>query len=148
MDDNSNAADILRKLQNCTLEYTPKFSAKGKYKCRVLEVVDGDTFRGGILILGDVFVFTFRIQGINTPEMKPRLVIKDRLNVMRKAKAAKDRLGSLILGKFCDVDVSGLDNFGRALATVVCEGRSVGDQLLQEGFAEKFLFTKRQRLLD
>lgn|SRR5215217_1248828 len=143
MDDNSPNADEMRKLNNCTLENTPRFSMKGRYKCKVLEIVDGDTFRGGIVFHGNASIFTFRIYGINAPEMKPRLIIKDRLNVIRKAKLAKERLSSLVFNKFCVVDVISFDSFGRLVSTVISGGRSVGDQLLQEGFAEKFLFTER-----
>lgn len=143
MDDNSPNADEMRKLHNCTLENTPKFSIKGRFKCKVLEIVDGDTFRGGIVFNGNVSIFTFRIYGVNAPEMKPRLIIKDRLNVIRKAKLAKERLSSLIFNKFCVVDVFSFDAFGRALTTVIYDGRSVGDQLLEEGFAENFPFTER-----
>lgn len=143
MDDNSHTADVLRKLVYCTKDNTPRFSLQGKYKCKVVEIVDGDTFRGAMAFLDDmVFVFTFRILGINAPEMKPRLAIADRLAVIRKAKAAKARLTELIADKICDVEVVGLDSFGRALAKIVCDGICVGNRLLQDGHAVKFPFTK------
>ena len=91
MDDNSHAADVLRTLQRCTVINTPRFSLVGKYKCKVLEVIDGDTFRGALEFGGQYYVFTFRILGINAPELRPRLALADRQNAIRKAKEAKAR---------------------------------------------------------
>jgi len=144
MDDNSHAAQILRNLQRCTVTNTPRFSLVGKYKCKVLEVIDGDTFRGALEFGGQYYVVTFRILGINAPELHPRLSLADRLNVIRKAKAAKVRLAELLgaeMDMICDVEVEAMDAFGRALAHVTCCGSSVGDQLLNGGFARQF-FTK------
>lgn len=144
MDDNSHAADVLRKLQSRTLANTPRFTLIGKYKCKVFQITDGDTFKGAVEFCGECYTFTFRIFGINTPELKPRLTIADRLNTIRKARAAKAKLAELLVkDKICDVEVVGLDAFGRALVKVTCDGRSVGDQLLEGGFAETFPFTKR-----
>jgi endonuclease YncB( thermonuclease family) len=75
---------------------------------------------------------------INAPELKPRLKVTDRVQVIRKAKAARLALEGLIEGKMCEVNMHGMDNFGRVLAEVFVESKNIGHTMLDSGNAIPF----------
>tara|TARA_B100001093_G_scaffold479963_1_gene509422 strand:+ start:892 stop:1185 length:294 start_codon:yes stop_codon:yes gene_type:complete len=56
--------------------------------------------------------------GYDSPEIKPRLNIKNRVDIINKAVAARDYLKSLIENKIVDIQLSGFDKYGRVLSTV------------------------------
>lgn len=85
-------------------------------------VVDGDTF----WIEGE----KVRIADIDAPEMKGRCDYETRL-----AKASRDRLLDLLNSGSFRLHRGGEDRYGRTLAVVTLNGRSVGDMLVNEGLA-------------
>lgn len=108
-----------KKLRMTTMDNTPTFELPRKtMKCKVIKVYDGDTIWVSIILHGRVFKFNCRMLGYDSPEMKPSLKLKNRENIIIKAKAAKDYLSSLILNNIVDVKFSGFDKYGRALTTI------------------------------
>jgi endonuclease YncB( thermonuclease family) len=125
-------------LEECTIENTSAFTLRGKAKCKVLQILDGDTFRAAMYLGGTPYVFRFRVLEINAPELKPRLKVSDRLQVIRKAKAARLALEGMIMGRTCDVNMHGMDNFGRLLAEVYVDEKNVGHEMIETGNAVPF----------
>lgn len=131
-------------LESCTTENTPIFSLQGPSICKVLEVLDGDTFRAAMALGEKIYVFRFRVFEINAPELKPRLKATDRLQIIRKARAARVMLDGLIKGKICELVMHGMDNFGRVLAEVSVNSVNVGHVMLESGNAIPFYPTQHR----
>lgn len=90
---------------------------------RVSCIIDGDTF----WLSGE----KIRIADIDTPELAGRCASERRLAIQ-----ARDRLRELLVG--FEVRREGRDRYGRTLAVVTVDGRSVGAQLVREGLAREW----------
>ena len=124
-----------------------------EYKAVVDRVVDGDTIDVTIDLGFSVWKkMRVRMEGINTPESRTR-----DLEEKKRGLAAKDRLKSILEfnDNRCILIVSGVDKYGRALATVLVESLSplnkedsitlidVNKQLIEEGHAVEYHGGKR-----
>ena len=97
----------------------PDFTFKGK-KCyaKVVDLYDGDT---GRIVFRDNFQmkqYKFRMYGVDTPEIKPLLSLKNRDKEIKKAKLAKTFVSDLILNKVVWVEMLDFDKYGRLLVKI------------------------------
>jgi endonuclease YncB( thermonuclease family) len=84
------------KLEKCSLD-TPEFSLCGlTLKGKVVECYDADTCKIVLPVLNTFYKFTCRLNGIDTPEMKPLKTKPNRDNEIVWAKKAKLELLRLI----------------------------------------------------
>ena len=108
-------------LENKTMKNTEpyKFDNKTKY-CKVLDVYDGDTITVGIILEKKPFRVKVRMFGYDSPEMKPRLNITNRLEIINKAIEARDELKKLILNKVVIIEIQKKtwDKYGRLLGVI------------------------------
>ena len=124
---------IKEKLKDACWENTKPFIPRLQFG-KVIKVYDGDT----ITVVGEAFLnaglglyrFQIRIAEIDAPEMRTK--DEDEKTV---AKLAQKDLEKWILGKHVFIDGLCLDKYGRLLAYVYFEGRSVGDWLLERHYA-------------
>jgi len=83
-------------LENCTKD-VPEFSLCGQTIIgRVVETYDADTCKIVLPVMGSFFKFICRLNGIDTPEMKPRKDKPNRDNEIIWAKKARAELLRLI----------------------------------------------------
>lgn len=83
-------------LENCTKD-VPEFSLCGQTILgRVVETYDADTCKIVLPVMGSFFKFICRLNGIDTPEMKPRKDKQNRDNEIIWAKKARAELLKLI----------------------------------------------------
>lgn len=96
-----------------------------------IRVTDGDTFR--------VSDERIRIANIDTPEMpgRARCAVE-----AERAVAAKARLTQLLAAGPVVLEREGLDRYGRTLATVRVNGVDIGEQLIREGEAQRWMGRK------
>ena len=86
----------IQLLENCTKE-TPEFTLCGQLlQGKVVECYDADTCKIVLPVLGNVYKFVCRLNGIDTPEMKPRKDKPNRENEILWAKKARAEMLSLI----------------------------------------------------
>jgi endonuclease YncB( thermonuclease family) len=86
----------LQLLENCTKE-TPEFTLCGQLlQGKVVECYDADTCKIVLPVLGNFYKFVCRLNGIDTPEMKPRKDKPNRDNEILWAKRARAELLKLI----------------------------------------------------
>jgi endonuclease YncB( thermonuclease family) len=86
------------------------------YKARVIEVIDGDTFKGEVDLRFDVRITRhFRVFGIDTPEIFRPKTDSERVRGI----LAKDRASELLLDKEVEVKLHGTEKYGRALVEVI-----------------------------
>ena len=125
-------------LNKCTLENTHEFCFTGDALCKVLRVIDGDTFVGAIVFNNLPYICTFRMYGINAPELHPRKDVENREDVKSKGLAAKGRLRDAIEGKICNISMKDRDAFGRILTVVHSNSLDICELMIKEGFAVQF----------
>ncbi len=93
-----------------------------------IRVTDGDTFR--------VRDERIRIANIDTPEMPGRARCDSEARLALEAKA---RLGELLSDGEVRLARQGLDRYGRTLATVRAGGVDVGEQLIRDRLAQRWM---------
>ena len=125
-------------LEKCTLENTYEFPFVGDILCKVLKVIDGDTFIGAVVFNKIPYICTFRVFGINAPELHPRLDVENRDEVKNNAIIAKKWLNDMIQSKICDITMKDRDAFGRILAAVHVDSLDIGNTMIDKGYAKPF----------
>lgn len=96
-----------------------------------IRVTDGDTFR--------IREERIRIANIDTPEMPGRARCDAEAEL---ALAARARLGRLLAAGDIRLAREGVDRYGRTLARVRAGGVDVGDQLVRERLAQRWMGRK------
>ena len=99
--------------------------------CASLTVSDGDTLRCNNQLLHLLGSGVIDVHGIDTPELLTGKCEKER----ELARLARDRLEELIDGENVRIIAEGYDRDGRPLVNLYVNGREIGRQLLNEGFA-------------
>ncbi|MBK7055170.1 MAG: thermonuclease family protein [Leptospiraceae bacterium] len=110
------------------------YFSKLVFKAKVIEVIDGDTFKGEVDLGFDVTITRhFRVFGIDTPEIfKPKTDSERVRGIL-----AKDRASELLLDKEVEVKLHGTEKYGRALVEVILPGnRDYTNLMIQEGFSK------------
>jgi micrococcal nuclease len=108
-------------------------SEPARYPASVLDVVDGDTI---VVVFADGRRATVRVLGVDTPETKHPTVGVECYGPEAYAFTRAVLLGAQVTIEF---DREVFDKYGRLLAHVWHDGRSLGDQLLERGLAEVFV---------
>lgn len=110
-----------KKLLRCTKENTPfyRFDNK-KFYCKVIDVYDGDTITIAVKLNSKIYQYKVRMHGYDSPEMKPRLSIPGRDEIIQKARKAKEVLSELVLDKIVVVEIKkkSWDKYGRLLGII------------------------------
>lgn len=114
------------------------YSLKGNFRAKVVDVYDGDTIT---IVIFNKFGFEkhkLRMYGYDSPEMKPKLNIENRENIINKAKQAKEFLSNLILNKIVEFESMGFDKYGRLLGNIFitnyCSRQDVNKLMLDSDF--------------
>lgn len=135
----------LKKVKNTDVE---EFSLKNKtFIAKVVDIYDGDTCKI-IFYLDDKLVkFTCRLNGIDTPELKPLKTKVNRDEEIEKAKQCRNKLIELCCGtkdienndKLVFIKCNDFDKYGRLLVEIYdskeCEC-SFNNILVKEGLAK------------
>ena len=111
------------------------------YKAKLDRVVDGDTVDANIDLGFDIFMRDrIRLMGIDTPESRTRRKAEKVLGL-----AAKARLKELLKGQKVSIQCTKeKGKFGRILADVVVNDKSINQQLIEEGHARKYMGGKKE----
>ncbi len=79
-----------------------------------------------------------RIYGIDTPEMKPSKNLPNREEHIKKAHQAKDYLSFMVLNKIIYCEFMQNDKYGRPLAKLYYQNKSISDIMIENGFAKPY----------
>lgn len=159
---NSNQ-EILDELKNIKSSDIPQFSLNGlKTSGKIVEIYDGDTCKIVLLINNILQKFNCRINGIDTPEMKPLLSKSNREIEIKNAYRCRNRLIQLCTStsvsantdidsdikkvsldtntKIVHVECLEFDKYGRLLVNIydTFKSMSYNEILVNEGFAKKY----------
>lgn len=81
------------------------------FLAKISKVVDGDTVKG-IIYLNNTFTrFTFRLNGIDTPETRKG-------DVREFGKKVKEIITTMLQGKIVKIEAGDFDKYGRILARI------------------------------
>ena len=121
---------VAEMLENVTYDSCAPFVAPIKWG-KVVKVYDGDTIHvAAPLFEGVISRFRVRLARIDTPELRTKDEWEKKAGLI-----AKQLVEAEIGDKIVKLEAVSYDKYGRILAEVVCDGRSVNDWLLDSGWA-------------
>jgi len=118
-----------------SMNSTPEYALKGiQTVCKALDVYDGDTLWIAFVLGYKTYRSRVRMYGYDSPELKPRLDIPERAQVIERALVAKTRLQQLVnTNNLINVEFLHPDKYGRPLVKLTCNGVCINDQMVREG---------------
>jgi len=114
----------------------PIYTLKGDFRCKVVDVYDGDTVTIVLYVNGKYQKHKLRMYGYDSPEIKPRKNIANREYVIQQANLAKNFMKELVFDKICIFESMGFDKYGRLLGNLYLSelfvrGKCVNDLMLE-----------------
>ena len=123
----------------CCDKKTPTFSLVcDKRICKVVDVYDGDSCKVVFQLNGNFYKWNIRMNGYDTPEMRPRKTKANRDEEIAAAKKSRDYLKSLIMNpdQLVYIACGDFDKYGRVLGTIYVnetDEQSVNDLMITNG---------------
>ena len=132
------------KLQACSKK-TPNFSLEGQMKlCKVVDVYDGDTCKVVFDMNGDLYRWNVRMDGYDTPEIRPRKTVPNRDIVKKAARESRDFFKSLVCKdpeQLVYILCGGFDKYGRLLGKIYVnqeDDQSVNEIMIEKGYGYEY----------
>jgi endonuclease YncB( thermonuclease family) len=124
-----------RRLARLDPDKIENFNFMGSgYQIKVCSVYDGDTITGIMKFRGKYGKFKIRMEGYDSPEMKPPLSDPERVYEIEAAKQAKEVLQTLILNKIVEGECYGTDKYGRLLMTIFYKEKNINKLMIDCGY--------------
>ena len=135
MADPKNVEQILNSLNEAQ-----EFNFSGlRKKAKIISVYDADTVDAIMCIEEKPYKFKIRINGIDTPEIKPLKTIPNRELHVECGIKCREYLKSKILNKIVDVQCYEFDKYGRVLADIyLSKLKTVTNELVNKKYAKKY----------
>lgn len=126
---------LISQLNSLNAELIKKFSFEDyETYIKVIKVIDGDTITGIFKYKDEFFKTNFRINNIDTPELK-----SSEIKQKNKAQDAQKYLFNLIINKTLKAKFNKFDKYGRILLDLYLnDGESVAENLIKGGYGKKY----------
>ena len=111
---------LRRKLRNKELSDFEKYKPTFTYG-KVIKVYDGDTITMGVYENKKYLKYSIRLAGIDAPELRTPHEIEKKAGYF-----VRDRLREKIMDRFLEIEVHGLDKYGRVLGDLYLPSSSWG----------------------
>ena len=140
---NSEKDKICSILKNCDKK-TKKFSLEGITKlCKVVSVYDGDTCNVVFDHNGVINRWNVRMNGYDTPEMRPSKKLPNRDEIKKKAIQSRDFLKSLVCNEnqLVYIKCGEFDKYGRLLGELFInenDEESVNNLMIKNGHGYEY----------
>lgn len=111
----------LEKRLLLTNKKTPTFSLENETKlCKVVDIYDGDSCKVAFSLNGDIYKWNIRMDGYDSPEMRPSKSKPNRDEEKAAALKAKEYLTGLIMNddQLVYIKCGKFDKYGRLLGTL------------------------------
>jgi micrococcal nuclease len=105
---------------------------------KIVKVYDGDTCYAVFMLNGKPVKFHIRMEGYDSPEMKPLLKILNRKKIIKDAKLAKTELENIVLNKIVKLHCGTWDKYGRLLAKLYVDELCVNSHMIENGFGYEY----------
>ena len=135
--------ELVCKLNNCD-HNTPIFTLENKIKlCKVVDIYDGDSCKVVFDHNGILNKWNIRMNGYDSPEIRPSLKLKNRDEIKKKAIEAKEYLKSLIMNEnqLVYLKCSKFDKYGRLLGDIFInkdDNESVNEIMIASEYAYEY----------
>lgn len=138
---------LFQNLEKELLKYdnkTPLFTLKDKLKlCKVVDVYDGDTCKVVFRLNKKIYRWNIRLDGYDTPEMRPSKSKANRDEEIAAAKKAKEYLKSLVMNddQLVYIKCGEFDKYGRLLGVLFInkdDKESVNQKMIKEGHGYEY----------
>ncbi len=135
--------DIISQLKLCDKK-TPKFSIDGQMKlCKVVDIYDGDSCRVVFKNNNILNKWNVRMNGYDSPEIRPSKKLENRDEIKKKAIEAKNYLKSLIMNEnqLVNLKCFDFDKYGRLLGEIYInktDTESVNDLMIKNNYAYEY----------
>nr|QDY52382.1 staphylococcal nuclease homologue [Mimiviridae sp. ChoanoV1] len=137
---NHESDEIIQQLKVCDKK-TPKFSLQGLTKiCKVVDIYDGDTCRVVFNHNGCINKWNIRMNGYDSPEMRPSRNLENRDEIKKKALESKNFLKSLVANspeQLVYLKCGGFDKYGRLLGELYVnldDEKSANQQMIDNNY--------------
>ena len=122
----------IKILETKTKHNTNHFNFKNhETMCKIIDVYDGDTCKGIFWFNNNYYIFTFRLLGIDTPELKSKDDKEREAGII-----SRDKLRSIILDKIVKIRCGDFDKYGRILVEIFDNNtnESINNSMLVGGY--------------
>jgi len=135
MTDPKNIEQILNSLTEA-----PEFNFNGlRKKAKIISVYDADTCDAIMCIDEKPYKFKIRINGIDTPEIKPLKTMENRELHVECGLKCREYLKSKILNKIVEIQCYDFDKYGRVLGDIyISKLKTVTNDLINKKYAKKY----------
>ena len=135
--------DLISKLKQAD-KSTPVFTLEGDMKwCKVVDIYDGDTIKVVFMDNNRINKWNIRMEGYDSPEMRPSRKLENRDEIKKKAVEAKNYLKSLIMNEnqLVYLKCGKFDKYGRLLGYVYInqdDTESVNEMMIKNNHAYEY----------
>lgn len=108
---------------------------------KIVDVYDGDTFTGCFKYDNKLMKYKFRCLGYDSPEMKPLKSVKNRDEVIKSAKEAKEKFKELTKwdSELVFIKFEKFDKYGRILGTVYNNNKlDINQEMIKLGHGYRY----------
>lgn len=132
-----------RKLEKCKDQDLPIFSFENQIKiCKIVDVYDGDSFTACFFNNDKIIKYKFRAYGYDSPEIRPRLNLENRQEIINQALKAKEKFieFSNCQNNLVKIEFGNFDKYGRILGTVfnIDNDNNVNELMIKNGFGYQY----------
>ena len=138
-----DSKELICELNNCG-KHTPTFTLVNQIKlCKVVDIYDGDSCKVIFKHNGIINKWNIRMNGYDSPEIRPSVKLKNRDEIKKKAIEAKEYLKSLIMNEnqLVYLKCSEFDKYGRLLGNIFInkdDNESVNDIMIASEYAYEY----------
>lgn len=135
--------ELINKLKQAD-KTTPVFTLEGDMKlCKVVDIYDGDTIKVVFMDNNRINKWNIRMEGYDSPEMRPSRKLENRDEIKKKAVEAKNYLKSLIMNEnqLVYLKCGKFDKYGRLLGYVYInqdDTESVNEMMIKNNHAYEY----------
>lgn len=108
------------------------------FDAKIVRVYDGDTCFAVFKLNGKYVKFKIRMEGYDSPEMKPSLESKNRENEKKAAQRAKEELEKHVCNKIVKLHCGKWDKYGRLLGIIYVDNLNINKYMIDNGFGYEY----------
>jgi len=106
---------------------------------KIVRVYDGDTCFAIFKLHNEYVKFKIRMEGYDSPEMKPSMENKNREKEKKEAQKAKEELEKHVLNKVVLLHCGKWDKYGRLLGTIfTTDYININELMIKNGFGYRY----------
>ena len=135
-----NNLEIIKNADNSVKTFTLENINK---VCKIVDIYDGDTCRAVFEHNGEINKWTIRMNGYDSPEIRPSRKLENRDEIKQKAIESKNYLKSIIMNEsqLVYLKCGKFDKYGRLLGTIFVNEHdtvSVNELMVNNGYGYEY----------